>query len=260
MEVVRIKTFQRKMMCSDTKEVFTPPWSLVDGGRARKTADPGGEIHFTVCFRRMEGSQIVASVFFISAGREGVQQRSFRTIVWWMTTRFFGQICNFWIAQRIISANTCPQTREVSRTWPRQRIKRGVPSRTWENGKCTPQCTSTKGGAILSSSWPGLSFEVVANQGLGWSCWYIPHKCGNEQQWLDRNAAQCLQFMKSLRIHHYTQRGLNRFKFYCCKSCSNDTHVQGIGWAVPGICTSCLAREQLSSTILVAEYRFWWLW
>jgi len=48
--------------------------------------------------------------------------------------------------------------------------------------KFTPLWTSsTKPDAILTSSWPSLSFEVVANEVFCRSCGYIPLVCRHGQ-------------------------------------------------------------------------------
>jgi len=164
--VVRIETRQCITTRPDTKGESTPHWSWVDWGRPSIFEDPGGEVHFAECFWSMEGLLMPASMFLINVGRHGGSQRCFWTMARWMATRYLGGISDFPMAERDIFANVHQGTCRVSWTWPRQRIKRDAPSR-WEKPKCTAHCTSsTKSSAILSSSWPSSSFEVVANEAV----------------------------------------------------------------------------------------------
>jgi len=164
------------------------------------------------------------------------------------------------IAERDIAANACQGTCGVSQPWPRQCIKRDSPSRR-EKWKCTAQCTSsTKGSAILSSSWRSLSSEVVANKVFDVSCGYIPHVCWNGQWWMHRNAAHIPGFTKSLCINNHTQSGCNSPRCYSCRLCSNNSEILGIEWTVGDICTSCLARAKPSTSQMVGEYGSRWVW
>ena len=202
---------------------------------------------------------MAAGMFLVSFGRHRGTQWHFWTIVPWMATRYLGGFSHFPMAERDSSANACQRTCIVSRTWPGWWIKRGAPSGTRLKWKCTPRCTSTKGGAILSSFWPSLSFEAVANRVFCGSCGYITHICRNGQWWTHRNAAQILGFTKSLCICNYTQSRRDWPKSYSSKPCSNNSEVLGIEWAVAGIWTSCLARANPSSTPMITEYRSRWL-
>ena len=107
------------------------------------------------------------------------------------------------MAVRDISANAWSPISSESQQWLRRHITRHAPSRTRATCKCSPYCTSsTKSGTILFSSWPGSSFEVVANKVFCSSCGYISHVCGNGQQWTLRNAAQTSAKCKSGRKPH----------------------------------------------------------
>jgi len=65
------------------------------GGRASWTKDPCGEIHFTGCFRRVEGTEIAAGIFLIVIGRHWGLEWGFRTMVWWMATQLLGGFSDF---------------------------------------------------------------------------------------------------------------------------------------------------------------------
>ena len=202
---------------------------------------------------------MAASRFLISVGRNQGSQRCFGTMARWMNTRYLVGISHLPMAERDLFANACQGTCIVSRTWARWRIKRDAAS-IREKQKCTTQCTSsTKGSAILSSSWASSWFEVVANNVLSGWCGYIPHEWRNGQWWMHRNAAQMPGFTKSLCIHNRTLSGWDRPKSYSCKSCSSNSEILGVEWAAAGICTSCTARAKPSTTHMVAEYRSWWL-
>jgi len=258
--VVAIDTCQWKTTRPDTKGECTPHWSWVDRARVSKSDDPGEEVHFMGCFRSTKGLSMVASMFFISVGRHGGLQQRFWTIVRWMATRHFGGFSDFPLAERDISAHACEWNCRVSRTWQRLHIKRDTPSRR-EKWKCSAQCThSTKGVAILSSSWPSLSFEVVANQVFCGSCGYIPHVCRNGQWPTHRNAPQIPGFMKSHWIGNHKQHWRDMHKSFSSKPYSNNSEVLGIEWAAAGICTSCAAGAKQSTTLMVTEYVSWRLW
>ena len=76
---------------------------------------------------------------------------------------------------------------------------------------------------------------------------------------MHRNAAQIPGFTKSLSIHNHTQSGHDRPKSYSCKSSSNNAEILGIESAAAGMCMSSPAREKLSTTNMITEYRSWWL-
>jgi len=258
---VGVSTSQWKTICSHTERKCTPYWARVDWGRASTTEDSGGEIHLTGCFRSMEGSLIVASMFLICVGNHQGSLRHSWTMVQWMATQYFGRFCNIPIAQRDISANACQWTCVVCWTWQWRWIKRGSPSPTRLKCKCTPQCTSSpNGGANSSASCPIPSFEAVANQVFcGW-CGYIPHVCRNGLWWMHPNAAQIAAFMQSLCNCNDTNSGWDRSKSYSCIPCSNNSEVLGIEWALTGICTSCPARATQITPHMVTEYGSRWLW
>ena len=94
-----------------------------------------------------------------------------------------GGLSNFLMGERDISANACQWICGVSWTWPGQQIKRGAACITREKWIYIPWYTSTNGDAILSSSWPSLSFEVVANLVFYWSCEYFPNIYSIGQWW-----------------------------------------------------------------------------
>ena len=134
-------------------------------------------------------------------------------------------------------------TSRVSRTRRKWQIKKGSPCWTNGNWKCTPQCAfSTNSSAILFSSWPSSSFEVVVNQVFHRSCWYIPHVCRNGPCWKHRNAFEILEVMKSHCICQNTQSGWDRPQSYSGKPPSNNWGFLGIKWVVAGICLSWPAR------------------
>jgi len=203
---------------------------------------------------------MAAGMSLVSFGRHRGSQPRFWTMVRWMATPYLGGFSNFPMAGRDIAADTCQTTSGVSRTWPGCWLQRGGPPRKIPKWKCAPQCTFTQSGAILSSSWPSLSFELMANQVFCRSCGYIPHVCKNGQWWMLSNAAQIPGFTKSLCICNYTQSGRDRPKSYSSNRCSNISEVQGIEWAAAGIYTSCPARAKPSTTHMVTEYGPWWLW
>jgi len=186
------------------------------------------------------------SMFHISVGRRRGLQRCFWPMVKWIATWYLGGFSNFPMAHTDVSANAWHQTCRVYRTWSWQRFNGGAPSRIRQKWKCTPQCTSsTKGNAILSSSWPSSSFKAVANQVFCGSCGYIPHVCRNAQWWMRRNGAQIPGFTKYLSIHNYTQSGRDRPKSYTSKPCSNSSEVMDIESAAAGICMSCPATANV---------------
>jgi len=169
-----------------------------------------------------------------------------------MASRYFGIIAYCLLAERDISANPCQRTCGVSQSWQGWLIKRRTLSGTRDTGKCSPQCTSsTRSGAIMSSSWLSSSFEVVVNRVFrGW-CGYIPPVWRIGQWWTDRNAAQMPGFTQSLCIRNDTQNGRDRPEFYCKKPCSINSEVLGIEGAVAGMCTSCPVRSKQSTTNMV---------
>jgi len=116
-----------------------------------------------------------------------------------------------------------------------------------------------KSGAILSSSWRSLSFEVVANKVFCWSCGYSPHVCWNRHRWTDRNAAQFSGFTQSLCICNNMKCGRNQHKSYCSKIGGNNSEILGMERAVAAICMSCLVRAKESTVNMVTEYGSWWL-
>jgi len=68
LEVVGIESCQWTTCCGNTKAECPRHWSWVDRGQATNTESPGGEILLTGCFRSIEGSSMVASMFFVSLG------------------------------------------------------------------------------------------------------------------------------------------------------------------------------------------------
>jgi len=260
-EVVRIKTSHSKTTRVDTEGQWTPHWYRMDRGRASKSEDSCGVIHFPRCFRSMQGSYMAASMFLVTAGRHWRWQPRFWTMVQWVATPYLSGLCNVPMAEKFICDKACQRTCGVSRTWPRCPIYRGPPSRTQETWKSSALCTSSpKSGAILSSSSPSSLFEVVANQVFCGSCGYIPHVCRNGQWWMHRNAAQIAGFTKSLGSCNHTQSGRDRPKSYCSKQCSYNSEVLGVKWAAEDICMSYLARAKQSSMYMVTKYGSWWLW
>ena len=260
-QVVGIENCQLKNTSADTEGECTPHWSCLDWGWVSKTKGPGGEISFMWCFRRMKGSSMVACMFFVSIGRHRGSQWRVSTMVRWMATWYLGGFIHFPMAERDISANSCRQMCEVSRTWWRWPIKRATLSGTREIWKCSPQYTSsTKSSAILSSSWLSSSFEVVANQVFCKSCGYIPPVCRNGQWWTDINAALIPGFTQSLCICNHTKSGRDRPQSYCSKPWGNNSEVLAIERAAAGICTNCPVRAKQSTRHMVTEYRSWWLW
>jgi len=213
------------------------------------------------CFRSMESSLMVGSVFLVSVGRHRGLKWRLLIMVWWMCTQYLPGFSNFPTATRDISVNACQQTCEVSRTWPRRQINRGAPSESRKKWKCTPwHTTSRNGGASVSSRWRSLSYDEVANQALYGLFGYNPHVCRNGQWWMYRNATWIPGFTKSLIILKYTQSGQDRPKSYSSIQCSKSLEVQVIEWAVAGICTSCPAGAKQSTTHMVTGYGSWWLW
>ena len=165
------------------------------------------------------------------------------------------------MAESDISAIVCQEAYEVSRTWQRCRIKRGASAGTSETWKCSPLCTSsTTWGAILSSSWPSSSFEVVIHKVFWGSCGYIPPVCRNGQWWTVRNTGQIAGLMQSLCICNDPESGQDQPICYCSKPCSNNSEVLGIELAVAGICMSFPVWAKQITTHMVTEKRFWWLW
>jgi len=178
-----------------------------------------------------------------------------------MATPYWGGLSNFQMPERDIFTNACQQTCGVSWTWLRRQIKSGAPSGTRETWKCSPQCTSsTNGGAILSSSCPSSSLEVVANEVFCGSCGYIPHVCWNGQWWTHRNAAQIPEFTISIWIGNYTHSEQDRPISLSCIPCCNNSEVRGIERAVAGIGTSSPVRAKQTTTHMGAQVGSWWLW
>jgi len=260
-EVIGIETCQRKTTCADTEGECTPHWSWVDWRWAPKTEGTGGGTHFNGGFGSMEASSMAAWMFFVSVGRQGGTQRHFWTMAWSMATSYFGGIFDFPMTESDLSADTCQRPCRVSHNWQRRWVKRGTPSGWRDTWKCSPQCTCcSKSGAIVSSSWPSSSFEVVVNKVFCGSCGHIPPVSRDGQWWTDRNGAHFPGFIQFLCICNGTQSGQYRPKSYCSKPCGNNSKVVGIQWAVAGICTSCSVRAKQSTTHMVIEYRSWWLW
>ena len=118
--------------CSDTEVECTPCWSWTDWRRARKTEDPCWGIHFTGCFRSVEGSSMAAGILLIGIGRHrGSEWRSW-TMVQWMATRHLGGFSNCPMAERHNSANAWQRTCAVSQVWRRRSIKWGAPAQAWK--------------------------------------------------------------------------------------------------------------------------------
>jgi len=204
---------------------------------------------------------MAASMFLVSAGRHLGSQWHFWSMVQGMDTQYMGGFSNYPMAERDLSANACQWTCGVSRTWPRRHIKRGTPFGTRQIWNCPSWSTSsTKGGAIMFSSWPSWSFEVVSNQVFCGSCGYIPHVCWYGQRWTHRNAAQIPGFTKSLCICNYTLSGWNRPKSSSSKPCRDNSEGLSIEWAAAGNCTSYPARATQSTIYMVTEYVSWWQW
>jgi len=202
-----------------------------------------------------------ACIIFSRIGRHRWLQQGFWAMVRWLGTRYLGGFPDCPMPERDISNTTCQRTCRVSWTWRRSPIKRGAPFGTKETRQCSPWCTScTKSGAIVSSSGPSSSFEVVANEVVCRYCGYIPHECRNGQCWRDRNAVQIPGFTKSLCIHNDTEIGQDRPQSYTSKWCGNNSEVLGIERAVAEICTSCLAGAQPGTTYMFTEFRSLWLW
>jgi len=248
-EVVGIETCQRKTTSVDTEGECTPHWSRVEWGRASKTEGPCGEIHFKWCFRSMESSSMVACMFSVSFGWHRGSQQCFWTMVRCMGTRYFVRFAKIPMAERDISANACQQTCRVSRTWQRRPIKRGASTRMREKWKyCPLRTSSTKSSAVLSSSWLGSSFEVVANEVFCRSCGCFPHVCRDGQWWTHWNAAQIPRFTQSLCIRNNTQSGRDLYISHCSTQCGNKSGFLCTEWGAAGICTSCPVTAQQSTT------------
>jgi len=141
-------------------------------------------------------------------GRHRRSEWRLGTMVQWMATWSLGGFSEFLMAEGHISANGCHCTCRLSRTWRRWSIKWGAPGWTWKIWK--PHASgsfSSKGSAILPSSWPNLSYEVVAYKVFHGSFEYFLHVSGNGQQGVYRNGAQIPRLTKSLCIRNYTQTG-----------------------------------------------------
>ena len=203
---------------------------------------------------------MVAGTFPAAVGRYRGSQWHFWTMEPWMATWYLGEFSNFPMAEREISANACQRTCGVSWNCAWQWIKRGAPPGIRQKWQCPPLCTSINGGAIMPSSWPRSSFEVVTLQIFCGLCGYIPHVCRYGQRWMHRNAAQIPGFTKSLCIRFYTYSWWNWPKSYTFTPCSNISDVLGIELAAAGICMSCPGRANLGNTHMVTEYNSWWLW
>jgi len=131
-EVVRIVTPQLETTCSETKGEYTPCRSQMDWGRASETKDSCGKIHFTKCFRSVEGTSMFAGMILIEIGRHQRSEWHLRTMVPWTATQHWCGFSDFAIAERHISANACQCTCGVSRTWRRWSIKWATPGLTWQ--------------------------------------------------------------------------------------------------------------------------------
>jgi len=167
-KLVGIETCQLKTTPCNTEGACTPHWSRVDWGQASKTEAPGAEIHCIGNFSSMEGSSMVASMFFSSVGRHWESRQGFWRNVEWMARRLLGGFSDFLMTEGDISANACQGTCRLS--WARWRrcIKWGALSITRETRRCSLLCTCcTNSGAILSSFWRSSLFEVMAN----WVFW-----------------------------------------------------------------------------------------
>lgn len=127
-EVVWMETSEWETTCSDSEGEWRPRWFHMDWGRASQTKDPFGKMHFTTCYRSMEGTEMPASMICIGIGGHCGSQWCFRTIVWSMPTQFSGGICNFPMAERLIFGTAYQCTNTVSQTWQRWSIKYGVPA------------------------------------------------------------------------------------------------------------------------------------
>ena len=89
------------------------------------------------------------------------------------------------------------------------------------------------------------------------SCGFIQQVCRTGQWWKHRKAAQIPGFTKSVCICNYTQCGWDRLKSYNSKLCGNNTEVLHIEWAAGGICMSCPAKANPSTTNMVTQYGSW---
>jgi len=260
-EVVTMKTREWESTCSDTAGECTPCWSRMDCGRASSTKYPCGEIHFTACFKSVEGTLMAAGIVFIGIGRHRRMEWHFRTMIRWVATQYLGEFSDVLMAGRHISANAYPWTCGESQTWWRRSIEWGTPAWACKYYKRLASFTSSwNGPAIFSSGRPCLSFEVVAHKTFHGSFGYFLHESGNGQRWALRNTAQIRKFAKSLCVCNYTQSGWDRLQSHSTKPCSDSSEVLGIEWFARGICMGCPTGATLRSTHMAIEHWTQWLW
>jgi len=99
-EVVRMETCEWETTCLDTERECTPCWFQMDRRRASRTEDTWREIHFTGCFRSVEGSSMAVGMLLFGIGEHRGSQWYFRTMVQWMATRQLGGFFNFPMTER----------------------------------------------------------------------------------------------------------------------------------------------------------------
>jgi hypothetical protein len=117
MEVVVVKICRWNLSCFDTEWQYITHWCRVYWGRASKSNDLCGEIHFTGCFRSMEGSFMAASLLVIIIWtHRGLWRYSSRMLLW-TATQSWSLFFYFWQAEREISADAFQQICRVSPTW-----------------------------------------------------------------------------------------------------------------------------------------------
>jgi len=164
-EVVGPKNSRWKNSRSDTKKACTLHQSPVDWERESKTDDPGGEIHITGCFGKMDGAKMSASRLHDKVGIHWGLLWCFWTIVGPVTSRYFGEFSDVAMAETVIAANTCQETCRGIGTWEIQQIKRDTifwKKRDMRMYSLVHLLQHRR--CNLSLFWPDLLFEVVANQ------------------------------------------------------------------------------------------------
>jgi len=216
-------------MWSVSKEECTSHWSRAGRRLAGKTADPGGEIHSTRSFRSMQSSLIAASMVIISIGvMEGRIDLCVHSYDEWPLDHSVDSLIFQWFRDQSVSM---PVKDPVERPKLNQAntSREALLSETQEKWISIHWCTpSAKVSAIVSLSWPGSWFEVVAIQLFCGSCGEIPHACTNGQWWTHRYAAQIAGLMPSVWIRNCTQTGHDRPESHSGILCSNKSDVVGI--------------------------------
>jgi len=198
----------------------------------------GAEVSHSAVKRVMHGIRTDHIEAQQDAAHQMLQIAKPSTIKRWLELKLDNGNWLIWILNKIAHLIN-PQWTEVQQ--PKQPVERGALSCISETSTYTPRCISSTKGAIFSSSCPSLSFEVVANQVSCASCGYSLHVCRNEQWWAHRNAAQIVEFTKSLCIRNYTPRGPERRISFSSTLHRNDSEVLGMDWAAAGIYMSCPA-------------------